>query len=117
VKVNICQNCGLTMSGGVQACRRCKHKTLSQHDILTGDTYVLDKRITQLSLGADRSPRRSSQFTSAVVVLAVSGLGIMGYDCYAHPDGPIAKQAKAVISMLPSHGSETIARSKSGNAL
>lgn len=114
VKVTICKNCGLTMCTGVTKCRRCKNKSVEPHDIMCDtDTYRLHRRLSQLSV--DRSKKHASQFYSAVLVLSMTSLGLMGYDCYKNPNGAVATQAKELLSLLPSSGSSVATRKSPGS--
>ncbi len=81
------------------SCLRCKNKNLKSHDIMCEDTYRLHKRISQLS-GERKSPH-THPLVSAMLVVAVSGLAIMGWDYYAHPDGMIATQVKSLVAFVP----------------
>lgn len=116
MKVTICKGCGLTMTAGVNACRRCKKKDLNSYDILCEDTYRLHKRVSQLMSENRKASPYTSPLLSAMIVLSVSSLAIIGYDYFKNPDGIVAKQAQSIIAMLPTV-SKSIAKSKSVNSL
>jgi hypothetical protein len=99
VKIVVCHSCGLTMHSGPTKCTRCKNKTLRSHDILCEDTYRLHKRIQQL--GGEHESPHSSPMMSAMLVVALSGLAIMGWDYYSHPKGLIATQVNALVAAVP----------------
>ena len=95
MKVTICKTCGLTMSTGVQACRRCKNNQLEHRNIDCEDTYRLHKRVSELTSEHRKDSPYSSPMLSALLVLSVSSIGIGAYDFFKNPDGILAKQAQA----------------------
>ena len=76
-------------------CTKCGQKDLRCHDLMCQDTYRLHKRVKELSF--EKGKNLPSSLVSAILVVAVSGLVIIGYDCYSHPDGKVANQLKALV--------------------
>ena len=77
------------------------------------DTYRLHKRLSELSV--DRGKKYVSQLYSGMLVVSMVALGLIAYDCYSHPTGVVATQAKELMSLLPT--GSTVASKKTPNSL
>jgi hypothetical protein len=91
------------MHTGASVCRRCNQKHLSCYELnCDSDTYRFHQRVDEL--GAHIHPKRSHPLLAAVLVMSVAGLSVIAYQIQCHPGGPIARQAKSIISgFLPAH--------------